>query len=75
MNMNSITFNNTRYHLNGAMEEWCREQLGQGKWIGNRLVTWEGMEPNVWTIESMFGNTTFSFKEDKDFTWFLLRWS
>lgn len=73
--MNSITFNNTRYHLNGVMEEWCREQLGQGKWIGNRLVTWEGMEPNVWTIESMFGNTTFSFKEDKDFTWFLLRWS
>jgi hypothetical protein len=75
MNMNSITFDNTRYHLNGAMEEWCRAQLGQGKWIGDRLTTWEGMEPNVWALTSMFGNTTFFFKEDKDYMWFLLRWS
>lgn len=73
--MNWITFNNTRYHLNGAMEEWCRKHIGAGKWIGNRLTTWEGMEPNVWAIESMFGNTTFMFKEDKDYMWFLLRWS
>jgi len=72
--MNSITFNNTRYHLNGAMEQWCRDNIGEGKWIGGRLQTWEGMEPNTWAIESMFGNTTFSFKEQKHYNWFILRW-
>ena len=74
MGVNQITFNNTRYHLNAEMEEWCRETIGEGKWIGNRLKTWEGMEPNVWAIESMFGNTTFMFKDPKDLTMFILKW-
>lgn len=73
--MNYITFDNTHYHLNGVMEEWCREKFGHGKWIGGKLTTWEGMEPNVWTIESMFGRTTFTFKDPKHLTWFLMRWS
>jgi hypothetical protein len=72
--MNQITFNNTHYHLNGEMEEWCRTYAGTGKWIGSRLKTWEGMGDNVWAIESMFGNTTFMFKEDRHYHWFLLRW-
>jgi len=73
--MHEITFNNTRYHLNGEMEQWCKDNIGEGKWVGGKLKTWEGMKPNVWAIESMFGNTTFMFKEDKDYMWFLLRWS
>ena len=68
--MNSITFNNTRYHLNGAMEEWCRDNVGQGGWVGRYE-----REDDRWSIDSMFGNTTFKFKNEKDYVWFLLRWS
>jgi hypothetical protein len=49
--------------------------VGEGKWIGGRINTWEGMEPNIWAIESMFGNTTFMFKDPKNLTLFLLRWT
>ena len=70
-----ITFGKDRYHLNGEMEQWCKDNVGPGKWIGGTLKTWEGMEPNVWVIESMFGNTTFSFKDPKHLTHFLLRWA
>lgn len=73
--MNAITFNNTYYHLNGEMEQWCRKYAGEGKWVGGKLKTWEGMEPNVWAVESMFGHTTFMFKEDKHYHWFVLRWN
>jgi hypothetical protein len=73
--MNSVTFNNTQYHLIGAMEQWCKDIIGPGKWIGGQLQTWQGMNPNLWTIQSMFGNTTFSFKEQQHYNWFLLRWT
>jgi hypothetical protein len=73
--MNFITFNNTRYHLNGKMENWCSKQFGPGNWISERTVKdWTEMQVS-WTIHSMFGNTTFSFKEPEDLTMFILRWS
>jgi hypothetical protein len=28
--LNSITFNNTYYHLNREMEEWCLQHVGKG---------------------------------------------
>jgi hypothetical protein len=72
--MNSLTFNNTRYHLNGAMVEWCRDNIGLGGWTQMREVTdWTTL--GKWRIHSMFGNTTFMFKDTKDYTMFLLRWS
>jgi len=70
-----ITFNNTRFHLNSAMEEWCRENIGPGTWVGGRLKTWDDMEPNTWVIESVFGNTTFTFKDPEQLTLFLLVWA
>jgi hypothetical protein len=70
-----ITFGKDRYHQHLEMEEWCRTYVGEGKWIGGRIDTWEGMEPNIWAIESMFGNTTFMFKDPKNLTLFLLRWA
>ena len=73
--MNAITFGKDHYHLNGEMEQWCRTYAGEGRWIGGQLKTWEGMESYVWAIESMFGNTTFMFKEDKHYMWFVLKWS
>ena len=71
----NITFDNTRYHLQSEMEKWCKENVGTGCWTFGKARTWEGMGDNLWTIDSMFGNTTFSFKDEKDYTWFVLRWS
>lgn len=73
--MNAITFNNTRYHLNGAMEYWCAEHVGMGGWHYDTPKSWAGMGDKVWSMNSMFGNTTFAFKHERDYTWFVLRWS
>lgn len=71
-----ITFGKDRYHLNGAMETWCADHIGKGGWTYGSPVTWEGMKSDwVWVIYSMFGNTTFAFKEQKDYNWFVLRWA
>lgn len=69
-----VTFGKDRYHLQREMEFWCRENIGPGCWTSGTPKTWEGMDGNVWTIHSMFGNTTFCFKEQKHFNWFVLRW-
>ena len=74
--MNSITFGKDSYHLNGYMEIWCQENIGPGKWTYSGVKDWDGLgEDIVWAMHSMFGNTTFTFKRPKDFTWFVLRWS
>ena len=70
-----ITFGKDQYHLNREMEEWCTRNVGPGKWVSGALKTWEGMEPNVWVMHSMFGNTTFAFKDPKYLTYFILKWS
>jgi hypothetical protein len=57
------------------MEQWCKNNVGPGKWIGGKLKTWEGMEPNVWVMESMFGHTTFTFKDPRHLAHFLLRFA
>ena len=62
-----VTFTKQSYHLNGAMETWCADHIGKGGWIAR--------DDHLWNIRSMFGNTTFAFKEEKHYTWFILRWS
>ena len=69
-----ITFGKDKYHLHQEMEKWCREKLGPGGWTYETPKTWEGMGDKVWVIHSMFGNTTFAFKNPKHFTLFILRW-
>jgi hypothetical protein len=74
--MNFYTFGKDRYHLNNEMEQWCKENIGQGGWSYANPKTWEGMHGNwIWVMSSMFGNTTFSFKDPNHLTLFLLRWS
>jgi hypothetical protein len=69
-----ITFGKDRYHEYLEMRCWCEQHFGLGKWIGESYPKdWTGL-PN-WTIHSMFGNTTFAFKNKRDYAWFLLRWS
>lgn len=73
--MSFVTFGKDRYHLNEAMQNWCSAKFGPGNWISEREVKdWTGMQVN-WTIHSMFGHTTFCFREAKDATMFILRWS
>ena len=70
-----ITFGKHMYHLNIEMENWCREFIGAGKWLSGTPKTWKGLEMLDWTVDSMFGNTTFAFKDPKHLTIFTLRWS
>ena len=65
--MNSITFGKDKYHLNRAMEQWCRDNVGDGGWTQ--------MDGESWYIKSMFGHTTFTFRNPTDLTLFALRWS
>jgi hypothetical protein len=75
MGMNTITFGKEKYHLHQRMENWCTSHFGPGNWIGAYSPeSWEGMQVN-WTINSMFGNTTFCFKNEEDYTWFVMQWA
>ena len=73
--MNEITLTKRQYHLNGEMERWCREFIGEGGWTYSSPVKWEGMGDKIWVMHSIFGNTTFSFKNPEDATAFALRWA
>ena len=70
-----IRFGKDRYHQHLEMEQWCKENIGPGGWTQEAAVTREGFGNKIWLIHCMFGNTTFSFKEEKDFMWFKLRWA
>lgn len=70
-----ITFGKDRYHEHQDMEQWCHENIGPGGWSYSSPKTWEGMGDKIWLMHSMFGHTTFAFKEQKHFNWFVLRWS
>ena len=73
--MNQITFGKDRYHLHLEMIQWCKNHIGPGEWTFDSPKTWEGMGEKVWVVHSMFGNTTYCFKEEKHLSWFILRWS
>lgn len=70
-----ITFGKDRYHLNAVMEYWCADHIGKGGWTYATPETWEGMDGKIWVMHSMFGNTTFAFKDPKHLTLFILRWA
>jgi hypothetical protein len=71
--MNYLTFEKDRFHEMTDVRIWCREHFGPGRWIGEQCPRdWTGMP--AWTVSSAFGNTTFAFKDDKHYNWFVLRW-
>jgi hypothetical protein len=65
-----ITFEKDRYHEQHLMEQWCRDNIGQGGW---HTIDSEPAEMEWW-MNCMFGRTTFAFKNKRDYTLFLLRW-
>ena len=69
--MNSITFGREHYHLNDKMEQWCYNNIGKGSWTYTTPETWDSMDGKIWAMHSMFGNTTFCFKDEKDHAWFV----
>lgn len=69
-----VRFGKSRYHQHMEMCAWCRLIIGEGKWLDGTPKTWAGINVN-WCVDSMFGTTTFSFKDPKHLTMFLLRWS
>lgn len=66
-----ITFGKDRYHEHREMEDWCRQYLGEGGWhtINNELP-----DDLNWTINQMFGSTTFRFRNAKDYSKFIVKW-
>ena len=62
-----IRFSREHYHLINDMWEWCTENFGQGQWAGNTFT-------RDWSIETVFGYTTFVFKDDEQALIFKLKW-
>jgi hypothetical protein len=48
------------YHLHPELLEWCREQYG--------------FNTGRWTWSSVFGHIFFTFYDEKDRNWFMLKW-
>ena len=61
-----VHFDKDRYHEFETMQTWCRNNIGPGGYILD--------DDCVWSIETMFGNAFFRFKNLKDRNWFTLRW-
>lgn len=70
-----IRFSKDRYHEQNDMIEWCHNNIGPGCWTYGTPLTWKGMGDNLWVVNSIFGSTTFAFKNAKDLVLFTLRWS
>ena len=68
--MTEITFGKQRYHQNSEICKWLYENVGEGGWHRGSVE-----EDKLWAWTVAFGNTTFYFKNDKDATMFILKWS
>jgi hypothetical protein len=52
--------------------KWCQEQIGKGAYFDSRAF-WD---PEVkWSVDQSYGNIYFTFRNDRDATMFVLRWS
>ena len=61
MGIKEITFDKDRYHEAHLMHLWCNDQFGPMY--------------EKWWSDTAFGKTTFSFEEERDYNWFVMRWS
>jgi hypothetical protein len=65
--MYEVELGRSHYHLQGDMTKWCKDNIGKGGWLK--------VEGGVWSVDSAFGTTFFTFKNESDMTLFLLRWA
>ena len=64
-----VSVGKDRYHEQEEMISWCRKNLGKGGW-NQSLV----LGDNRWRVDSMFGETQFWFKQERDYLLFCLKW-
>lgn len=81
--MKSREFVNINAFQYRDMREWCREQYGPGGWTtepgsGGRLKRWDSWShcDNLLPVQMMTwrGEAFFDFADDRDYTWFTMRW-
>lgn len=66
--MYSVELDREYYPMQLTLVEWCWDRFGAGCW-GSKL-----QHPCTWGFDSIFGQTTFFFINEKDFLWFSLKW-
>jgi len=71
MELTRISFGKRQFHLQRDMYDWCETHLGEG---GYYAFT-KNPESARWSIDSMFGNTHFFFRDPKDAVLFGLTWN
>lgn len=67
----TVSLGRDRYHLQDEMVAWCRENVGLGSWWNSLPALPAGQD---WSIQCIFGRTTFWFKQDSDAVLFSLKW-
>lgn len=72
MNLYEIRFGKERYHQSREMIEWCEQNIGSGGW-NSRYIDELPFE-HKWDVDQMFGNTTFRFKNARDYSRFVVKW-
>ena len=70
MELIRFSFGKDRYHQQQEMYSWCEKNLGPG---GYYAFTKDPKNAK-WSIDSMFGNTNFFFRDSKDAVLFGLIW-
>lgn len=65
-----VSFGKDRFHEQEAMISWCRKNLGTGGWNKSLVLN----DDTRWRVDSMFGNTHFWFKQERDYLLFCLKW-
>ena len=70
-----VHYDRDEYSLHAPREKWCREHIGKGSWGDPRGWT-DGINTQdaKWAIQSIFGETFFYFREEKDAMMFVLKW-
>ena len=74
MDIMEVQFSNRHYHLQGDMIEWCEKHIGknpENNWVYADPGDWDN---RIWCVSSMFGNTSFFFKNPVHATAFSLKW-
>ena len=70
--MYKITFGKDRYHQYPDMITWCETNIGQG---GYKNYTLDRLpDDHKWCIDQVFGNTTFTFEDARDYSKFVVKW-
>jgi len=65
----SIRFGKEYYHKHREMINWCEKHCGEGGWgVSVKRDEWD------WSVDSMFGITTFFFRNESSLLMFTLKW-